>query len=109
MLPPLADGVAAGMALRFDKNDRCAGFAGGDGGRQAGRARSDDDDVGRIIPMGRHNYISSTSRSVLQPQQQIMTLSLAACSSSLSTASRWSGMPEMTRVTHSPQMPSSQE
>ena len=33
--------------------------------------------------------MSSTSRSVLQPQQQIMTLSLEACSSSLSTESWW--------------------
>jgi hypothetical protein len=32
-------------------------------------------------------YISSTSRSVLQPQQQIMTFSFVACSSSLSTES----------------------
>ena len=77
--------MAAGMALRFDKNNGCAGFVGGDGGRQAGRARSDNDDVGRIIPMGRHNHISRTRRSLLEPQQQIMTLSFAACSSSLST------------------------
>ena len=34
-------------------------------------------------------YISSTSRSVSQPQQQIMTFSLVACSSSLSTESWW--------------------
>src|SRR5208282_2628365 len=54
-------------------------------------------------------YMSSTRRSLLQPAQQIMTLVLDACSSSLSTESRCSGMPEMTRVTHSPQMPSSHE
>src|SRR5438874_9101342 len=54
-------------------------------------------------------YMSRTSRSLLQPQQQIMTLELEACSSSLSTESWCSGIPEMTRVSQAPQMPSSQE
>jgi hypothetical protein len=43
-------------------------------------------------------YISSTRRSDLQPQQQIMTFSLVACSSSLSTESWWIGVPEITFV-----------
>ncbi len=47
---------------------------------------------GRLGPaMTIGNHISSTSRSVLQPQQQIMTFSLVACSSSLSTESWWIG------------------
>ena len=53
--------------------------------------------------------MSRTSRSVLQPQQQIMTFSLVACSSSLSTESWCTGMPEITLVSQAPQMPSSQE
>ena len=54
-------------------------------------------------------HISSTRRSLLQPAQQIITLVLEACSSSLRTESRCSGMPEITLVSQAPQMPSSQE
>ena len=54
-------------------------------------------------------YRSSTSRSLLQPAQQIMTLVFEACSSSVRMASRCSGSPEMTRCSQAPQMPSSQE
>ena len=52
---------------------------------------------------------SSTSRSLLQPAQQIMTLVFDACSSSVRMASRCSGVPEITRCSQAPQIPSSQE
>ena len=52
---------------------------------------------------------SSTSRSLLQPAQQIMTLAFDACSSSVRMASRCSGVPEITRCSQAPQIPSSQE
>ena len=52
---------------------------------------------------------SSTSRSLLQPAQQIMTRLFSACSSSVRMASRCSGMPEITRCSQAPQIPSSQE
>src|SRR5262245_53270340 len=56
-----------------------------------------------------HDQRSSTSRSLLQPAQQIMTLVFEACSSSVRMASRCSGVPEITRCSQAPQMPSSQE
>jgi hypothetical protein len=40
------------MLLRLDDNDGSPGFTGNDGSRQPGRARSDDDDVGGVIPSG---------------------------------------------------------
>jgi len=65
---------------------------------------------GTVTQPGRErNYMSRTSRAVAQPQQQIMTFSLLACSSSLSTESWWIGVPEITRVSQAPQMPSSHE
>src|SRR6266446_6941135 len=56
-----------------------------------------------------YDHRSSTSRSLLQPAQQIMTLVFEACSSSVRMASRCSGVPEITRCSQAPQMPSSQE
>jgi len=57
----------------------------------------------------RSHHRSSTSRSLLQPAQQIMTLVFDACSSSVRMASRCSGSPEITRCSQAPQMPSSHE
>ena len=45
------DGVAADMVLRLDDDDRRAGLARDNRGRQAGRAGADDDDVGLAIPL----------------------------------------------------------
>ena len=55
------------------------------------------------------DHRSSTSRSLLQPAQQIMTLVFEACSSSVRMASRCSGVPEITRCSQAPQILSSQE
>src|SRR5262245_2384353 len=52
---------------------------------------------------------SSTSRSLLLPAQQIITVVLAARSAGVSTESRCTGTPEITRVSHAPQIPCSQE
>ena len=108
------DGMAADMRFGFDDDNGSARLAGGYRGGDAGRASTDDNDVASVVKAcGRRHradaYMSRTRRSLLHPAQQIITLSFAACSSSLSTESRCSGMPEMTRVTHSPQMPSSHE
>ena len=43
--------MAADMALGFDHDHRRAGLARHDGGRQAGRARADDDNVGLAVPI----------------------------------------------------------
>ena len=44
------------------------------------------------------SHKSNTSFSLLLPAQQIITVLLLACSAGVSTLSRWSGTPEMTRV-----------
>ncbi len=44
--------VAADMRLRLDHDHRGARFLGRDRGRETGRARADDDDVGLAMPLG---------------------------------------------------------
>src|SRR5215470_11272421 len=82
----------------------------GEGGKGAAQASSEHHRQVRKSGLDRPPpHKSSTSRSLLQPAQQIMTLVLEACSSSVRMASRCSGSPEMTRCSQAPQMPSSQE
>lgn len=54
-------------------------------------------------------YRSRTSRGEHERDTQIIMVSLAACSSVVSTESRWSGIPSSTGVSQVPQVPSWQE
>lgn len=53
-------------------------------------------------------YRSSTSRAPRHPEQQIIIEPFPARSASVSTSSRWSGVPSSTATSQSPQMPSRQ-
>ena len=57
------DGMAADMRLRLDHDHRRAGLARHDGGRHAGRAGSDDDDIGFAIPFGWTTHLSHPLRA----------------------------------------------
>jgi len=53
-------------------------------------------------------HISKTSLGDFEPEQQIMIVVLASCSSLLRNRSRWSGTPSTTLVSQVPQTPSVQ-
>ncbi len=55
------------------------------------------------------HQMSSTSLGVFAPEQQIIMVAFSLRSLSVRMESRWSGMPEITRVSQAPHTPSSQE
>ena len=67
--------------------------------------------MGGILPKGAGasgDQISTTRRGPLQPDTQTITTSPRCCSAGLSSPSRWSISPEITRVSQVLQTPSLQ-
>src|SRR5262249_17840955 len=61
------------------------------------------------IGVAARHQISSTSRGDFEPEQQIIIVALSLRSCSVRIELRWSGVPEITRVSHAPHTPPSQE